>query len=31
MIGQGSYDQIYVAAEKQSKMLSGLCRSLAET
>jgi four helix bundle protein len=31
MITQTSYDQIYAAAEKQSKMLSGLRKSLAET
>jgi four helix bundle protein len=31
MITQSSYDQIYAAAEKQSKMLSGLRKSLAES
>ena len=31
MITQGSYDKIYAAAEKQSKMLSGLRKSLAES
>jgi four helix bundle protein len=30
MISQNDYDQIYGAAEKQSKMLSGLRRSLSE-
>ena len=30
MIAQRDYDEIYAAAEKQSKMLSGLRRSLAE-
>jgi hypothetical protein len=30
MITQSSYDQIYAAAEKQSKMLSGLRKLLAE-
>jgi len=30
MIGQNHYHQIYAAAEKQSKMLSGLHRSLSE-
>jgi four helix bundle protein len=30
MIGQSKYDEIYAAAEKQSKMLSGLRRSLSE-
>ena len=30
MITQTSHDQIYAAAEKQSKMLSGLRKSLAE-
>jgi len=31
MIGQNKYNDIYAAAEKQSKMLSGLRRSLSET
>ena len=31
MITQGSYEKIYAAAEKQSKMLSGLRKSLAES
>jgi four helix bundle protein len=30
MISQNDYNRIYVAAEKQSKMLSGLRRSLSE-
>jgi four helix bundle protein len=30
MIARNDYNQIYAAAEKQSKMLSGLRRSLAE-
>ena len=30
MIGQKSYDKVYAAAEKQSKMLSGLRRSLSD-
>jgi four helix bundle protein len=30
MIAQNDYNQIYAAAEKQSKMLSGLRRALAE-
>ena len=30
MIASSEYDEIYVATEKQSKMLSGLRRSLAE-
>jgi four helix bundle protein len=30
MIGQNNYNEIYAAAEKQSKMLSGLRRSLSE-
>jgi hypothetical protein len=30
MIGQTGYEEIYAAAEKQSKMLSGLRRSLSE-
>jgi four helix bundle protein len=30
MIGRNEYDQIYAAAEKQSKMLSGLRKSLSE-
>ncbi len=30
MIGQTGYEEIYAAAEKQSKMLSGLRRSLCE-
>ena len=30
MIGRSNYDEIYAAAEKQSKMLSGLRRSLSE-
>jgi four helix bundle protein len=30
MITQSSYNQLYAAAEKQSKMLSGLRKSLAE-
>src|SRR5206468_3497366 len=30
MIAQRDYDEIYAAAEKQSKMLSGLRRSLSE-
>jgi four helix bundle protein len=30
MIAQSDYNEIYAAAEKQSKMLSGLCRSLSE-
>ncbi len=31
MITQNDYSRIYTAAEKQSKMLSGLRRSLSET
>ncbi len=31
MITQRDYDRIYAAAEKQSKMLSGLRKSLCET
>lgn len=31
MISQNNYNEIYAAAEKQSKMLSGLRRSLFET
>jgi four helix bundle protein len=31
MIAQNNYNEIYAAAEKQSKMLSGLRRSLSET
>jgi len=31
MIAHNNYNQIYTAAEKQSKMLSGLRRSLPET
>jgi four helix bundle protein len=31
MIGQNKYNEIYAAAEKQSKMLSGLRRSLSQT
>jgi four helix bundle protein len=31
MIEQNNYNEIYAAAEKQSKMLSGLRRSLSET
>jgi four helix bundle protein len=31
MIAQNDYNLIYAAAEKQSKMLSGLRRSLSET
>jgi four helix bundle protein len=31
MIAQDDYTRIYAAAEKQSKMLSGLRRSLSET
>jgi four helix bundle protein len=31
MISQNNYNRIYAAAEKQSKMLSGLRRSLSET
>jgi four helix bundle protein len=30
MIAQNNYNEIYAAAEKQSKMLSGLRRSLSE-
>jgi hypothetical protein len=30
MIAQNDYNRIYAAAEKQSKMLSGLRRSLSE-
>ena len=30
MIAQSNYNEIYAAAEKQSKMLSGLRRSLSE-
>jgi len=30
MIAQNTYNEIYAAAEKQSKMLSGLRRSLSE-
>jgi hypothetical protein len=30
MVVQKNYNEIYAAAEKQSKMLSGLRRSLAE-
>jgi four helix bundle protein len=31
MIAQNNYNEIYASAEKQSKMLSGLRRSLSET
>jgi hypothetical protein len=30
MIAQNNYNEIYAAAEKQSKMLSGLRRSLSK-
>jgi len=30
MITQKNYDRVYAAAEKQSKMLSGLRRSLSD-